>query len=178
MREIENESSKGERFLPIVGPVKGNFLYMLTKISQARNILDVGTLTGYSALLLAKGAGPKGRIITIENDKTFFEEAVKNFRKSGARNIRQRFGDATKILRTLDAGKFDLIFLDIWKEDYVKVLDDCVRVLKKNGLLVADNVLWEAEPLKQWRTVIFNNKHLISFLVPLADGMSVSMKIK
>lgn len=178
LREIENESSKGERFLPIVGPVKGNFLYMLAKVTQAKNVLDIGTLIGYSAFLLAKAIGTKGRIVTIENEESLFKEAVENFKKARVRNIIPKLGDAKTLLKQMPENKFDLIFLDIWKEDYVRVLDDCVRVLKKNGLLVADNVLWEEESLKEWRKAIFNHKSIISFLVPLADGMSVSMKIR
>lgn len=178
MREIEAEASQGKRFLPIVGPVKGNFLYMLAKVTQAKNVLDIGTLTGYSAFLLAKAVGPKGKIITIESDEEFFKEALENFKKAQTKNIIPRLGDAKMILQKMSPNKFDLIFLDIWKGDYVKILDGCVRVLRKNGLLVADNVLWEEEPLKDWRKAIFNHKQLISFLVPLADGMSVSMKIK
>ncbi|MBI2542726.1 MAG: O-methyltransferase [Candidatus Aenigmarchaeota archaeon] len=178
MREIEAESSKGGKFLPIVGSVKGNFLYMLAKVSQAKNVLDLGTLTGYSALLLSKCVGKDGRIVTVENDKTLFEEALKNFKKAKVKNIRPRFGDAKEILRQMKDRKFDFIFLDIWKEDYVKVLDDCVKLLKVNGLLVADNALWDEEPLKEWRKSIFNHKQVVSFLVPLGDGMSVSMRIK
>jgi predicted O-methyltransferase YrrM len=178
LREIEGEASKGKRFLPIVGPIKGNFLYMLAKVTQARNVLDIGTLVGYSTLLLAKSVDSQGRIVTIENDENFFKEAVENFKKARVKNILPKLGDAEILLKEMPENKFDLIFLDIWKEDYVKVLDGSVRVLKKNGLLVADNVLWEEEPLKEWRRAIFNHKNLISFLVPLADGMSVSMKIK
>lgn len=177
LRKIENESSKGERFLPIVGPVKGNFLYMLARVTQAKNVLDVGTLIGYSALLLAKAVGSKGKILTVESEENYFKEAVENFKKAQVKNIIPKLGDAKIILKQMSENKFDLIFLDIWKEDYVKVLDDCVRVLKKNGLLVADNVLWEEESLKEWRKAIFNHKSIISFLVPLADGMSVSMKM-
>ena len=178
MREIEDESSKGERFLPIVGAVKGNLLYMLAKVTQAKNVLDIGTLVGYSTLLLAKAVGTKGKIVTIESEESLYKEAVENFKKSEARNITPKLGDGKILLKKMPENKFDLIFLDIWKEDYVKVLDDCVRVLKKNGLLVADNVLCDEKPLKEWRDAIFNHKQIISFLVPLADGMSVSMKIE
>ncbi len=177
MRGIENESASGKKFLPIVGPVKGNFLYMLAKVSRAKNVLDVGTLTGYSALLLAKAVGVKGKVTTVENEKNYYTEAVNNFKKAGAKNIIPKLGDAKQILKNMPESKFDLIFLDIWKDDYVKVLDDCVKVLKKDGLLIADNVLWEEQPLKEWRNEIFNHKKIISFLVPLADGMSISMKI-
>ena len=178
LRGIENEASEGKRFLPIVGSVKGNFLHMLAKVTQAKNVLDIGTLVGYSALLLAKCVGSKGKVVTIENDENFFKEAVENFKKARVKNILPKLGDAETLLKRMPENKFDLIFLDIWKEDYTKVLDDCTRVLKVNALLIADNVLWEEEPLKEWRKTIFNHKNIISFLVPLADGMSVSMKIK
>ena len=178
MRQIETEASNRKRFLPIVGPVKGNFLYMLTKISHAKDVLDIGTLTGYSSLLLVKSIGSGGKVTTIESDNKFYNEAVENFKKAKAKNIIPKFGDAKILLKGMRKNKFDLIFLDIWKEEYVSVLDDCVRILKKTGLLVADNVLWEEEHLREWRNSIFNHKQLVSFLVPLADGMSVSMKIK
>src|SRR5881628_3719841 len=99
--EIEDEIRKG-RFIPIVGPVKGKVLSVLTKIISAKKILEVGTAVGYSSLLMYKASGRRAKITTIELDPNLAKEANENFKKARANSdIRVKVGDAKKVMRRI-----------------------------------------------------------------------------
>lgn len=127
--------------IPIVGPVVGELLYILAGAIRAQNILEIGTATGYSAIYLARACAPvNGRVVTLEHDSSRAARARQNFQKAGLEDLIDiRVADALHTLSCLD-GEFDLIFIDIEKKDYIKALPDCHRLLRKAGLLVADNV--------------------------------------
>src|SRR2546428_6530929 len=110
--DIEDQIRKG-RFIPIVGPVKGKVLSVLTKIIDAKRILEIGTAIGYSSLLMYKASGRKAKITTVELDAHLAKEAKENFKKARAdSDIRVKVGDARKVLKRVRS-KYDLIFLDI-----------------------------------------------------------------
>ena len=138
---IELEAQAEKENIPIVGPVVGELLYILVAATKAKRILELGTATGYSAIYLARACEPiHGSVVTFENNVDMAERAQQNFRQAGVSDrIEIRVADAVADLSQLQEG-FDFIFLDIEKQDYVKVLPDCRRLLIKGGLLVADNV--------------------------------------
>jgi caffeoyl-CoA O-methyltransferase len=127
--------------IPIVGPVVGELLYILAGATRAQNILEVGTATGYSAIYLARACEPvNGRVVTLEHDSSRASRARQNFQKAGLGDrVDVRVADALQTLNRLD-DEFDMIFIDIEKKDYIKALPDCHSLLRKGGLLVADNV--------------------------------------
>jgi predicted O-methyltransferase YrrM len=127
--------------IPIVGPVVGELLYILAGATRAQNILEVGTATGYSAIYLARASEPvNGRVVTLEHDSSRASRARQNFQKAGLGDrVDVRVADALQTLNRLD-DEFDMIFIDIEKKDYIKALPDCHSLLRKGGLLVADNV--------------------------------------
>lgn len=170
--------------IPIVGPVVGELLFLLTRILQARRILELGTATGYSALWLARGSEPfDGRVLTLERNPEMAARARDNFDRAGlAHRIEVQVGEALSLLRRL-TGPFDLIFLDLDKEDYLPALDSCERLLRLGGLLVADNVGFpaaqdfnrEIHSRTQWRVV-----SLLCFLPhhsPEEDGLSLAVRV-
>ena len=121
-----------------------------------------------------KASGRKAKITSIELDPHLAREAKENFKKARAESdIRVKVGDARKVLKRTKS-KYDLVFLDIDKQYYSDVLKDCVRILKRGGLLVADNALWEE--LEPFRNKIANHPKLDSTIVHVSDGMSVSIK--
>ena len=138
---VELEAQAERENIPIVGPVMGELLFILAAAIKAQRILELGTATGYSAIYLARACEPvNGRVVTLENDADMAARARQNFRQAGvADRIEIQVADALAVLPQLQAN-FDLIFLDIEKQDYIKVLPDCGRLLPKGGLLVADNV--------------------------------------
>jgi len=139
MMELEAQAEKEN--IPIIGPVVGELLYILTAATKAKRILELGTATGYSAIYLAKACQPvDGRVVSLENNIAMAARARRNFQQAGvADRIEIHVKDALEALPQLH-DEFDLIFLDVEKQDYIKVLPDCHRLLIKGGLLVADNV--------------------------------------
>jgi predicted O-methyltransferase YrrM len=135
------EAEAKQENIPIVGPVVGELLFILAGATRAQSILEVGTATGYSAIYLARACEPvNGRVVTLEHDSSRASRARQNFQKAGLGDrVDVRVADALQTLNRLD-GEFDMIFIDIEKKDYIKALPDCHRLLRKGGLLVADNV--------------------------------------
>ena len=141
---LELEAEAERENIPIVGPVVGELLFILVAAIKARNILEIGTATGYSAIYLARGCEPAdGRVITLEFDSSMAANARQNFAKAGMeKQIEVLEGDALITMSGLEE-EFDLIFIDIEKKDYARALPDCGRLLRKGGLLVADNVAFK-----------------------------------
>ena len=137
--ELEAEAERED--IPITGPLVGELLYILACAAKSRRILELGTATGYSAIYLARACEMfNGRVITLENDSAMAARAQQNFQKAGIANrIEIQVKDALETLPQMKR-EFDFIFMDIEKQDYIRVLPDCERLLVKGGLLVADNV--------------------------------------
>ncbi|MCL4501973.1 MAG: O-methyltransferase [Deltaproteobacteria bacterium] len=182
---LELEREAGAEGIPIVGPVVGELLFILARVTGAVNILELGAATGYSALHLAQGCEPKGgRVVTLEWDKAMADRAMANFAKAGlSERIEVRVGDALQLMDAM-ANPFDFIFMDLDKEYYLPALPHCRRLLKIGGLLFTDNVGFagaaafnrEIFASPGWRTV-----HLLSFLPfhsPERDGLSLAVRVK
>jgi predicted O-methyltransferase YrrM len=178
LRKIEQKAKRGKRFLPIVGPEKGKFYYLITKAVGAKRILELGTLIGYSALLFSKAMDKKGKVVTIEHDKDNYEEAMENFKKAGARQIELVHGEARAAVKLLISRKrkFDIVFLDIEKNEYIGIFDDCLKLLRKGGIVLCDNASWETKDLKAFRKMLAKNKLAESVIMPIEDGISMSVK--
>ena len=174
----------------ICGKHQGRFLSMISKMIRPRKILEIGTFTGYSTLCLAEGLEKGGRIDTIDNN--FELKKIQNhfFNLSKLEDrINQFTCNAIEILPKLK-DKYDLIFLDADKKNYLNYLDLLIPLLRKKGLLVSDNVLWdgkvintndnkdlETEVLKKFNQQLSNHKNLETVLLPIRDGISLSVKI-
>jgi predicted O-methyltransferase YrrM len=181
---LELEAEAGRENIPIVGPVVGELLHILAGAIGAANILEIGTATGYSAIYLARGCAPvNGRVVTLENDNVMAARAQQNIQKAGLNDrVEVRLADALETLKRLD-DVFDLIFMDIEKKDYITALPDCQRLLRKGGLLVADNVAFkDADTFNRaiadhpdWRSV-----SLLSYLPlhsPEHDGLCIALRL-
>ena len=138
---VELEAEAERETIPISGPVVGELLYILACAVKARRILELGTATGYSAIFLAKACEMfNGCVVTLENDSAMAARAQQNFQTAGiAHLVEIRVKDALEALSQMEE-MFDYIFMDIEKQDYIRALPDCERLLVKGGLLVADNV--------------------------------------
>ena len=172
------------------GKVQGIFLSIISKIIKPKNVLEIGTYSGYSTLCIAEGLDANGIIHTIDKNEELLEIQNKYFEKSGYRNqIRQYTGNAIEIIPKIKVN-FDMIFLDADKENYSKYLDIVIPMLNKGGVLLTDNVLWHGKVLKSSETQDettklideFNKKlalntSLETVILPLRDGISVSIKL-
>lgn len=171
-QEMEKYAEKN--IVPICGSVKGRFLYFLAKSIKAKRILELGTSIGYSTLWLASAVGKKGKVVTVDIDPHMISMAKKNIQKANfSKSVEIINKDARKVLSELK-GNFDLIFVDIIKSQYIEVLEPCTKLLKKGGILVADNAMWDE--VKKYNAVVLKSKVLDSTLVPIEDGMMVSIK--
>ena len=172
------------------GHPQGRILSLLSKIIRPKRILEIGTYTGYGTICLAEGLGKDGKIITIDKNEEIVKFQNKYFDKSGFRDkIIQLNGDALDLIETLD-DKFDIIFLDADKKNYVNYLNYIPNILNKNGILIADNVLWygkvlgkisetdkETKAIHQFNKKLKNSKQFQTIILPLRDGISISIKL-
>ena len=172
------------------GKVQGVFLSVISKIINPKNVLEIGTYSGYSTLCIAEGLATNGIIHTIDKNEELLEIQNKYFEKSGYRNqIRQYTGNALEIIPRIKVS-FDMIFLDADKENYSNYLDIVKTKLKKGGVLLTDNVLWHGKVLKSSKTNDETTKLIDKFnkklaldsnfktaMLPLRDGISVSIKL-
>ena len=173
----------------ICGTHLGRFLSVISKIIRPERILEIGTFTGYSTLCLAEGLEKNGKIDTIDNNFELKKIQSYFFNLSKLQNqINQFTCDAIEILPKLK-DKYDLIFLDADKKNYLNYLNLIIPLLKKKGVLVSDNVLWsgkvlnkkknkdiETEVLKKFNQQLSNHKNLQTVILPIRDGISLSIK--
>lgn len=178
-------------YIPIIQKEVAQFLKVFFVYLKPLKILEIGTAIGYSSIYFALLMGDGGRIVTIERNPEMIEKAKENILKSGnSEKIEILEGDAGEILEKLE-GEYDMIFLDAAKGQYGKFLPHCLRLLKKGGALVTDNLLYRGivalkEPPKKHITIarnlksyiyeISHNKGLETTLIPLGDGVGISIK--
>jgi len=168
------------------GHIQGRFLSFISKIKSPDKILEIGTYTGYSTICLAEGLSKNGKIDTIDKNEELIKIQNKYFEKSGFRNkIIQHTGNALDILKNLNE-KYDIIFIDADKENYINYFNQVSNKLRKNGIIISDNVLWsgkvldsdqmdeETSTLVQFNKIINDDKRFKSIILPIRDGISIS----
>ena len=173
----------------ISGTYQGRLLSMISKIINPKKILEIGTFTGYSTLCLAEGLDKNGQIHTVDINEELYDLQRKYFKKSSFNsNITQHLGNALEIIPKLDHD-FDLIFLDADKINYPKYLDILIVRLKKGGVLLSDNVLWDGKVLNEisqkdkstkaiveYNKMLNNRTDMDSVILPIRDGITLSIK--
>ena len=183
-----------ETNVPIIRPQMQSLLKLLLAMKQPKQILEVGTAIGFSALLMSE-YGPKDlKITTIEKYEKRIPLAKENFKKVGKEeSITLLEGDATEILKELE-GPFDFIFMDAAKGQYIHFLPDILRLMPKGGLLISDNVLQDGDVMEsrfavtrrnrtihsRMRDYLYELKHneqLCTDILPVGDGVTVSVKL-
>lgn len=172
------------------GSVQGKFLEMISHMIRPEFILEVGTYTGYSAICFARGMASSGQLHTIEINPELCDFANKYFVKSKtSERITQHIGNALEIIPELKM-KWDLVFLDADKENYLNYYNLVFDNVKKGGFILADNVLWDGKVLdpkfnkdKETRGIVeFNNfvkndSRVENLLMPLRDGIMILRKL-
>ena len=144
------EASDAAGLPPIaVSMQQGKFLCLLAGAIQARRILEIGTLGGFSAIWLARGAGPKGRVVTLEYEPKHAEVARSNLQRAGvADRVEVIVGAALDTLPSLTGGPFDLIFIDADKENNEAYVEWAVRLARPGAVLLVDNVIRDGRILQ------------------------------
>ena len=171
------------------GHLQGRFLAMFSKLLQPKNVLEIGTYTGYSALCMAEGLHPEGQLLTIDVNeelesfnKSFFEKAKTQDK------IKMIVGNALEIIPKL-SNTWDLVFIDADKVNYQKYYDLVLPQVRKGGWIIADNVLWsgkvvdekaqdkDTQAIRAFNDFVQNDTRVSNLLLPLRDGLLIMQKI-
>ena len=169
------------------GAFQGRILSMISKLIRPKNILEIGTYTGYSALCLAEGLSSEGKIFTLDKNEELETLQNKYFEKSGFRNqIEQLVGNAIEIIPTIDE-KFDLVFIDADKSNYINYFHLIIDKMNSGGIILSDNVLWSGKVVekldpkdKDTKVLLAYNKllntdnRIETVLLPIRDGLTIS----
>lgn len=172
------------------GLLQGTFLSMISKMINPKNILEIGTYTGYSALCLAQGLQFGGCLHTIEIDEEL-EDLIRNyFSKSDySSQLHLHIGDANQLIDQIDE-VWDLVFIDAEKKDYLSYYEKILPKVKVGGFILVDNVLWsgkvvqeiahndhETKAITQFNEYIQNDKRVKNMILPFRDGIMLIEKL-
>ncbi|MFB0938603.1 MAG: O-methyltransferase [Urechidicola sp.] len=169
------------------GHFQGRVLSMISKLVNPKNILEIGTYTGYSALCLAEGMQKNGNLHTIDRNEELYDFQRKYFNKSDyGTNIKQYVGNALDVISTID-DKFDLVFIDADKSNYPNYFHAIIDKMNSGGVILSDNVLWsgkvveEIQPkdidtpaLIEYNKLLKNDSRIETVLLPIRDGLTIS----
>ena len=173
------------------GHYQGRILSMISKLVNPKNILEIGTYTGYSALCLAEGIQGSGALHTIDVNEELLGFQRKYFDKSEyGTQIHQHLGNALDIIPTLDK-KFDLVFIDADKENYTNYFHAIIDKINIGGIILSDNVLWSGKVLDtefkkedtstpaiiEYNKLLKEDSRVETVILPIRDGLSISRKI-
>lgn len=186
------ENFAHENFVPIVQKETKKFLEFMVTVKKPLKILELGTAIGYSAIAMCMAADKHCSITTVERDEKMIAFASQNIKKYGfEKNINIIQGDCLEILKTLEE-QYDLIFMDAGKGHYNHFLPECLRVLKTDGVIIADNVLFRGmvasdelverrkitivKRMRKYLELISKDHGLVTSVIPMGDGIAVTTR--
>lgn len=187
---ISLEEYAKENHVPIIHSEVVEFLKVLIKIKNAKNILEIGSAIGYSAIIMASSMD-NGRLTSIERREDMVNLAKENIKKAQIERINIIHGEAQEVLPKLNE-KFDFIFIDAAKGKYMEFLPYCIDMLEDNGVIVSDNVLFKGmvanddlvvrrkktivRRMREYLEYISHHQDLVTSVIPIGDGMAISYK--
>jgi len=173
-----------------IDPTQCHFLHLIIKVSNVKKLLEIGTFTGLSALSMSLALPEDGRIIALDKNQETNEIAIKFFEKAKqSHKIQTIIKPALESLSEIKENDFDLIFIDADKKNYKEYYEKSLILLKKNGLIIIDNVLWYGQvvdensddkitlTIKDFNNYVSKDKRVEKIIVPLGDGMTVCRKL-
>lgn len=175
----------------ISGHLQGRLLKMLVHMISPKNVLELGTFTGYSALCMAEALNDEATLHTIEIDDEMEDMILNNFSKSVyGEKIVLHIGDANEVIQQFENNFFDLVYIDGNKRDYWLNFESVLPKTKKGGFIVADNTLWHGKVVEQVKSNDWQSKGILEFnnklkcddrvekvILPLRDGLTLIRKI-
>jgi caffeoyl-CoA O-methyltransferase len=169
-----------------VAPSQCHFLHLIIKISNIKNVLELGTFTGLSALSIALALPEDGKLIALDKNEETNKVALSFFKKANQdHKIQTIIKPALETLDDLNQNKFDMVFIDADKMNYKEYYERSLKLVDKGGLIIIDNVLWHGEVadetnvdkftlnIREFNTYIEQDKRVEQIIVPLGDGMTV-----
>lgn len=186
----EMEAYAIQKGFPVVGPVVGRLLWLLTSSRGARSVFEMGSGFGYSTGWFAMAVGDSGRVVWTDGSTANYERAREHLGKMGlSHRVEYHVGDALEILSRI-GGSYDVIFIDVDKHLYPRAFDVALPHLAAGGLLITDNVLWGGsvareeergeivQAIREYNRKIYAHPDLLSVILPLRDGVAVSHKMR
>ena len=187
---LDYNSSLGEQKKLQISISQAQFLQTLIKISDIKKVLEIGSFTGFSALSMALSLPEDGFLISLDKNTEFSKKAKTFYDKANANKITQIIKPAIESLKDLENSKrkFDLVFIDADKENYVNYYEKSIQLIDKNGLIIIDNVLWHGEVadqlnndkftkiIKDFNKHIKNDNRVIKNILPIGDGLTICIK--
>jgi len=183
---IEYNNTLGDVKRMQVATSQCHFLHLIIKTSNIKNVLEIGTFTGLSALSIALALPDDGKLIALDKDKETNKIAVSFFKKANLTNkIQTIVKPALDSLDELKNSKFDMVFIDADKMNYKEYYERSLKLVDKGGLIIIDNVLWHGEVadkdnldkytvnIREFNSHVSNDKRVEQIIVPLGDGMTV-----
>jgi len=186
LKNVVKETEANSIPLIQVSPELGKFLYMLVKIVNAKRILEIGTLAGYSTIWMARALPDTGKLTTLEISRQHADFSLSNFKKAGLDGkIYLMFGNAMHSLDKLQNEKFDMCFIDADKTGYPAYFEKVIGMMNKGGIIIADNTLKKGavilnnpdEYVKgviEYNRIVSTDPRVDSVLVPISDGITIS----
>src|SRR3990170_6262794 len=184
----EMESLAKKHNFPIIGPLVGRFLYQMAKVTKAKKIFELGSGYGYSAYWFALAMDKRGKIICTDGDEKNKILAESFFKRAKMSNkLTFKVGNALEILAGTK-GQFDIILNDVDKHQYPEVFDLAIPKLKKGGILITDNLLWDGQVFNpnpdastmgilKFTHKIYHTNGIFSTIIPIRDGISISVRL-
>ena len=193
LAKLREETARHPRAQMQISPEQGQLLALLAELIGARRTLEVGTFTGYSAMWVAKAMGPSGRVVALDIDKEFTAIARRHWQDAGvADQIDLRLAPAVESLKQLveagETGSYDFAFIDADKVNYDAYYEYALKLVRTNGLIAIDNVLWSghvADPtdqsqdtvaLRALNAKIAKDERVTACLIPIGDGLTLARK--
>ena len=183
---IDYNNTQGDINRMQIAQSQCHFLHLIIKTSNIKNVLEIGTFTGLSALSIALALPDDGKLTTLDKNEKTNEVATKFFKKAKQnQKIQTIIKPALESLNDLKNSKFDMVFIDADKMNYKKYYERSLNLLNKNGLIIIDNVLWHGEVadksnfdkytlnIRKFNTHVLQDKRVEQIIVPLGDGMTV-----
>ena len=187
---LDYNFSLGEQKKLQISISQAQFLQILIKISKIKKVLEIGSFTGFSALSMALALPKDGSLVSLDKNAEFSEKAKTFYDKANINKITQIIKPALESLKELENSKqkFDLVFIDADKENYVNYYEKSIKLIDKNGLIIIDNVLWHGEVADKSKNDEFTkiirdfNKHIkednrvTKNILPIGDGLTICIK--
>ena len=187
---IEHNIRLGDQQRLQISISQAQYLQTLIKVSNVKKILEIGSFTGFSALSMAMVLPPDGSLISLDKNSEYCKKAKFFYDKANEKKIKQIIKPAIESVKELKNSnqKFDLIFIDADKENYLNYYNASIELINKNGLIIIDNVLWHGEVADNTKNDKFTNiirefnKHIkqdnrfIKNIIPIGDGFTICIK--
>ncbi len=175
-----------------ISETQANFLQLIIKITNAKNCLEIGTFTGFSALTMALALPNDGLVTTLDKDQKIINTAINFFKKGNLdKKILPIVAPALDTLKKMikDNKIFDLIFIDADKGNYINYFNSSLDLIKSGSIVIVDNVLWHGDAynknkndkqtntIREFNSYVKNDKRVEKFIIPLGDGLMVCRKL-